>query len=131
MTCQVMSRWYRAPEVILTCANYGQASDIFAMGLILVEMIYCSTTYHNDLGFKPKNRYLFQGNACFPISPEDNEGLTKDDQLIKILQRLKINPDHDFSFLTNGDEDGYTKEALGLVSNNKTKKLADVFSKTD
>jgi serine/threonine protein kinase len=23
MTCQVMSRWYRAPEVILTCNNYG------------------------------------------------------------------------------------------------------------
>jgi len=23
MTCQVMSRWYRAPEVILTCSNYG------------------------------------------------------------------------------------------------------------
>jgi serine/threonine protein kinase len=74
-----MSRWYRSPEVILTCANYGQEVDIFAMGLVLVEMIYCSTTYHNDPGFNSKNRYMFQGKACFPISPIENEGLTKDD----------------------------------------------------
>ena len=61
MTCQVMSRWYRAPEVILTCSNYGQAVDIFAMGLILVEMIYCSEVYHNDKDFSSHKRYLFPG----------------------------------------------------------------------
>lgn len=61
MTCQVMSRWYRAPEVILTCANYGQPVDIFALGLVLIEMIYCSTVYHEDEGFNPNNRYLFPG----------------------------------------------------------------------
>jgi serine/threonine protein kinase len=111
MSCQVMSRWYRAPEVILTCENYGQEGDIYSMGLILVEMIYCSTTYHKDPDFDPRNRYMFQGNACFPISPFENEGLTKNDQLIKLLEKMKINPEKDFSFLSNEEEEGYTREA--------------------
>jgi mitogen-activated protein kinase 1/3 len=41
MTCQVMSRWYRAPEIILTNELYGQAVDIWSVGLILVELLYC------------------------------------------------------------------------------------------
>ena len=41
MTCQVMSRWYRAPEIILTNELYGQGVDIWSVGLILVELLYC------------------------------------------------------------------------------------------
>lgn len=107
MTCQVMSRWYRAPEVILTCTNYGQAVDIFALGLILVEMIYCSEVYHNDQGFSSYKRYLFPGQSCYPISCNGTDTVSKDDQIIKIMQRLDLDPKFDFSFLTNKDEDDY------------------------
>jgi len=71
------------------------------MGLVLVEMIYCSSTYHDDPEFNSKNRYMFKGNACFPISPIENEELTEGDQLIKFLERMELDPKHDFSFLTD------------------------------
>jgi serine/threonine protein kinase len=125
-----MSRWYRSPEIVLTSANYGQEIDIFAMGLILVEMIYCSTTYHCD-GFNPKNRYMFKGNACFPISPNENDGLTKDDQLVKLMEKLQIDRKQDFSFLSNENEKDYSIEAHELSQKKKSKKLTEIFSKTD
>jgi serine/threonine protein kinase len=100
-----MSRWYRSPEVVLTCSNYGQEGDLYAMGLILVEMTYCSTIYHNDPSFDSMNRYQFQGNTCFPISPFETEVLTKNDQLIKLLKKMQINPKQDFSFISNDEED--------------------------
>lgn len=38
----VVSRWYRAPEIILTQKKYDQAIDIWSMGCILAELIYSS-----------------------------------------------------------------------------------------
>ena len=34
----VSTRWYRAPELLLCSPNYNSPIDIFAMGLIIVEM---------------------------------------------------------------------------------------------
>ena len=63
MTAAVLSRWYRAPEVIVT-EHYTQAIDIYIMGIILYELLSCS------IGSKDK-RFPYQGSSCFPLSPQD------------------------------------------------------------
>lgn len=37
-TGYVSTRWYRAPEVLLRCANYSAPIDIFALGAIMAEL---------------------------------------------------------------------------------------------
>ena len=72
-TPEVQTRWYRAPEVILLDKNYDKAADIWSLGVLLSELIYCSNPYSGSQNFTPDNRYIFPGKSCYPISP-----LTKD-----------------------------------------------------
>ncbi len=39
MTKHVVTRQYRAPEVILCSGNYSQAIDVWSMGCILAELL--------------------------------------------------------------------------------------------
>lgn len=39
MTSQVITRWYRPPELFFGARSYGSAVDIFSMGLIFAELI--------------------------------------------------------------------------------------------
>jgi serine/threonine protein kinase len=39
MSEYVSTRWYRAPELLVTHANYGAAIDVWAIGCIFVELI--------------------------------------------------------------------------------------------
>ncbi len=79
----IMSRWYRAPEVILTYPFYNQAADVWSLGCILAEMLACSSSYSSEPGFENKKRYLFTGDSCFPISPragsKDEPGKVSED----------------------------------------------------
>ena len=64
MTSHIMTRWYRAPELILLEKDYGPAIDMWALGCIVGEMFSMikAATY---LDREP----LFQGESCFPLSP--------------------------------------------------------------
>ena len=65
MTEYVATRWYRAPEIMLSFKSYTKAIDIWSVGCIMAEL----------LGGKP----LFKGRDC-------NDWLTVDvDQLNQIL----------------------------------------------
>lgn len=44
----VVSRFYRAPEVILVEKNYNQSIDVWSTGCILSEMI-CSLEVYQDI----------------------------------------------------------------------------------
>lgn len=35
----VVTRWYRAPEVILNASDYSKAVDIYSVGCILAELL--------------------------------------------------------------------------------------------
>ncbi|KAJ4770431.1 Mitogen-activated protein kinase [Rhynchospora pubera] len=50
MTEYVVTRWYRAPEVLLCCDKYSTAIDIWSVGCIFAEL----------LGRKP----IFPGSSC-------------------------------------------------------------------
>jgi serine/threonine protein kinase len=39
-TLYVVTRWYRAPEVLLGYTHYGNAIDLWSMGTILGELLY-------------------------------------------------------------------------------------------
>ena len=38
----VVSRWYRAPEIILIENTYDKSIDIWSIGCILGEILFCS-----------------------------------------------------------------------------------------
>ena len=86
-----MTRWYRAPEVIITDKNYNKAIDIYSLGVILVELVACTIPYAKREGFDCNQRFLFKGKSCYPISPVQDESkevkINKNDQLFKIMKR--------------------------------------------
>ena len=71
-TC-IQTRWYRAPEVILLDHNYNKAIDIWSVGVILFELLYCLDKNTSKPGFNLKKRFIFNGDSCYPISPNPEE----------------------------------------------------------
>lgn len=67
LTGHVVTRWYRAPELILLEKDYGPAIDMWSVGCIFAELLgmmkESAATY---LDRKP----LFPGKSCFPLSPD-------------------------------------------------------------
>ena len=73
------SRFYRAPEVILTQKDYTCQIDMWSIGCILGEMLMKPGSPKSK-----ENQLMFKGSSCFPLSPPEN-GVGEDDQLTKIL----------------------------------------------
>jgi mitogen-activated protein kinase 1/3 len=63
LTNHVVTRWYRAPEVILL-QPYTEKIDIWAVGCIYVEMLGML----DGARFEDR-RPLFCGECCYPLSP--------------------------------------------------------------
>lgn len=65
LTGHVVSRWYRAPELILLQETYTSAIDVWSMGCIYAELLgMLEGTKSEDRG------PLFPGSTCFPLSPD-------------------------------------------------------------
>lgn len=65
LTTHVVTRWYRAPEVILLQPDYSAAIDIWSAGCIYGELLQTLPgTLFSDRG------PLFPGSTCFPLSPD-------------------------------------------------------------
>jgi mitogen-activated protein kinase 1/3 len=39
MTEYVVTRWYRAPELLLNCSEYTEAIDVWSVGCIFMELL--------------------------------------------------------------------------------------------
>ncbi|KAL9245172.1 hypothetical protein vseg_018851 [Gypsophila vaccaria] len=74
MTEYVVTRWYRAPELLLCCDKYGTSIDVWSVGCIFAEL----------LGRKP----LFPGTECL-------------NQLKLIINILGSQRDADLEFIDN------------------------------
>eukprot|EP00745_Piridium_sociabile_P023429 TRINITY_DN36498_c0_g2_i1.p1 TRINITY_DN36498_c0_g2~~TRINITY_DN36498_c0_g2_i1.p1 ORF type:complete len:420 (-),score=37.01 TRINITY_DN36498_c0_g2_i1:146-1405(-) len=67
LTGHVVTRWYRAPELILLQENYTEAIDVWSIACIFAELLNMmkeNVPYHSDRG------PLFPGSSCFPLSPD-------------------------------------------------------------
>eukprot|EP00449_Zooxanthella_nutricula_P017534 CAMPEP_0198547780 /NCGR_PEP_ID=MMETSP1462-20131121/68167_1 /TAXON_ID=1333877 /ORGANISM="Brandtodinium nutriculum, Strain RCC3387" /LENGTH=417 /DNA_ID=CAMNT_0044278279 /DNA_START=27 /DNA_END=1277 /DNA_ORIENTATION=- len=65
LTRHVVTRWYRAPELILLQKNYTEAIDLWSVGCIYAELLgMLDGTHLMDRG------PLFPGSSCFPLSPD-------------------------------------------------------------
>mmetsp|Transcript_87429 Transcript_87429/g.178258 ORF Transcript_87429/g.178258 Transcript_87429/m.178258 type:complete len:337 (+) Transcript_87429:3-1013(+) len=90
MTRHVVTRWYRAPELILLQDDYNEAIDVWSTGCIYAELLgMLDGTRFEDRG------PLFPGSTCYPLSPdrkhrEDPRFHTRGntDQLNKIFDLL-------------------------------------------
>lgn len=49
LTIEVVTRWYRAPEILLGCNTYSPVIDVWSVGCIMVEMA--------------RNKVLFEGGC--------------------------------------------------------------------
>lgn len=70
LTGHVVTRWYRAPELILLEQNYNEQIDMWSAGCILAEllgMMRANIAQPSDRG------PLFPGQSCFPLSPESKK----------------------------------------------------------
>ncbi|XP_021831538.1 mitogen-activated protein kinase homolog NTF3 [Prunus avium] len=74
MTEYVVTRWYRAPELLLCCDNYGTSIDVWSVGCIFAEL----------LGRKP----IFPGTECL-------------NQLKLIINILGSQREEDLQFIDN------------------------------
>ena len=67
LTGHVVTRWYRAPEVILLEQNYTGSIDIWSIGCISAEL---QTMIKSNCQTFLDRSPLFPGNSCFPLSPD-------------------------------------------------------------
>lgn len=81
LTTHVVTRWYRAPEIILLQKNYTESIDIWSTGCIYAELLQMiQGTSFSDRG------PIFPGSTCFPLSPDRKHK-------------------HDYKFHTRGKQD--------------------------
>jgi len=111
LTGHVVTRWYRAPELILLQENYTQSIDVWSVGCIYAELLgMVEGTKTDDRG------PLFPGSSCFPLSP-DNKHKTdyrfhtrgKHDQLNMIFNLLGTPSEDDINQLERDDAKRYIR----------------------
>lgn len=105
LTGHVVTRWYRAPEIILLEKDYGPGIDIWAVGCIYAELL--GMMKENAPTFMDRQA-LFPGKSCFPLSPaknptEQRQGFpfSGQDQLNVIFAVIGTPSDADKSFVTD------------------------------
>lgn len=105
LTGHVVTRWYRAPEIILLEKDYGPAIDIWAVGCIFAELL--GMMKENAPTFMERQP-LFPGRSCFPLSPaksptEQRKGFpfSSNDQLARIFMVIGTPSEDDKSFVTD------------------------------
>lgn len=115
LSVHVVSRWYRAPELILIETNYTGAIDIWSVGCIFAELMMMMK--ENAPTFMDRQP-LFPGKYCFPLSPPDSNKVdvnehgfpnNKADQLNVICDVIGSPSEEDMEFITDPNGKLYLK----------------------
>ena len=119
LTKHVVTRWYRAPELILLSEHYTAAIDMWSVGCILAELLSMQAESQTS----PEDRQaLFPGRSCFPLSADNplayNDQL---DQLNVIFDVIGTPSAEDLQQVDNETARGYigglkAKPAVNLYS---------------
>eukprot|EP00831_Metopus_contortus_P047725 TRINITY_DN3862_c0_g1_i1.p1 TRINITY_DN3862_c0_g1~~TRINITY_DN3862_c0_g1_i1.p1 ORF type:complete len:375 (-),score=48.93 TRINITY_DN3862_c0_g1_i1:108-1157(-) len=106
LTTHVVTRWYRAPEIVLKQKDYGPAIDVWALGCIFGELL---GTLKAHSSIPEARRALFPGKSCIMLSPTNAspESLGRpsmltdasQDQLAVIFEVLGFPSKADVSFI--------------------------------
>ncbi|MBA0785238.1 hypothetical protein Gotri_026082 [Gossypium trilobum] len=93
MTEYVVTRWYRAPELLLNCSEYTAAIDIWSVGCILGEIMSRQPLF-------PGKDYVHQLRLITELigSPDDSSlGFLRSDNARRYVRQLPQNPRQNFS----------------------------------
>ncbi|OQS01507.1 mitogen-activated protein kinase [Achlya hypogyna] len=86
LTEYVVTRWYRAPEIMLNCLNYTESVDMWAVGCILAEMMQREPLF-------PGNDYIHQLKLIIKFlgTPKQEEvAFVKNAKALRFLTKLPI-----------------------------------------
>jgi len=113
LTGHVVTRWYRAPELILLEKDYTAAIDVWSVGCIFAELL--GMIKENAPTFLDRSP-LFPGTSCFPLSPDRSNNIKRggfphsaQDQLSIIFSILGTPVEEDFDFVTDAKAIEYLK----------------------
>lgn len=124
LTGHVVTRWYRAPELILLEENYTEAIDVWSAGCIFSELL---GMLKEVVPFACDRGPLFPGSSCFPLSPDNKHSSDyrfhtrgNKDQLNVIFNVLGTPSEQDIECLEKPDARRYIRcftkrEGTGLV----------------
>uniref|UniRef100_A0A2P2MM10 mitogen-activated protein kinase n=1 Tax=Rhizophora mucronata TaxID=61149 RepID=A0A2P2MM10_RHIMU len=93
MTEYVVTRWYRAPELLLNCSEYTGAIDIWSVGCILMEIIRREPLF-------PGRDYVQQLTLITELlgSPDDSDlGFLRSDNARRYVKQLPHVPKQPFA----------------------------------
>ncbi|KAG0447092.1 hypothetical protein HPP92_028538 [Vanilla planifolia] len=94
MTEYVVTRWYRAPELLLNCSEYTAAIDIWSIGCILGEIVTREPLF-------PGKDYVQQLRLITELigSPDESSlGFLRSDNARRYVRQLPQYPKQQFSF---------------------------------
>ena len=113
LTSHVVTRWYRAPEVILLEKDYTAKIDVWSFGCIFAELL--NMLKENAKTYLDRTA-LFPGACCYPLSPDPDakkKGQFPDakyDQISMIFQVIGTpNNSTDVTFVTDALAEEYIK----------------------
>ncbi len=86
LTKHVVTRWYRAPELILI-QDYTTAVDIWSIGCIFAELLSMQEKSVPSYGDREP---LFPGGSCFPLSGDNDTSLSANDRLDQLSVILGV-----------------------------------------
>lgn len=105
LTGHVVTRWYRAPELILLEREYTKAIDVWSIGCVVAEL--CGMLKSNAPTFMDRSP-LFPGNSCFPLSPDHHTKMRRagfpssnTDQLNVIFEVIGTPNETELDFITD------------------------------
>lgn len=125
LTKHVVTRWYRAPELILLESNYSSAIDMWSAGCILSELLSMQASSVRD---PSKRRALFPGKSCFPLSADNPLAYTHpDDQLAVIFDVIGTPRDDDIQAVSSQK----ARQYLESLPRKQPKNLSEMFPGSD
>lgn len=121
LTKHVVTRWYRAPELILI-QPYTSAVDIWSLGCILAELL--SMQEGSVPGYSERSP-LFPGGTCYPLSGDTSLSEERLDQLSVIFGVIGTPSPEDIAAI------GKANEYIKRLGNIQPKKLEGLFPAAD